>query len=197
MRGVILDKPPPRTEVLADAAIAVIAAEGLRGLTHRAVEARAGLPAGSTSYYFPSRSALLRGVLARLLDLDWRDFEAFGLVSLPSSREAVVRASVRVMSHLASVGRERQLARYALYLSGDSDPELAEMLESATRAILDRSVDMVRTLGSRHPRRDGRLLVALLDGLLYDEVARRRSSPAELRRRLTVVLDAVLPELPV
>jgi DNA-binding transcriptional regulator YbjK len=188
-----LDKSPSRVEALADAAIAVIASEGLRGLTHRAVEARAGLPAGSTSYYFPSRSSLLRGVLARLLELDWLDFQAFGLVAPPSSRSAMVRAGVRVMSHLASVGRERQVARYALYLSGESDPELAAMLESATLAIQDRTVAMVRALGSRNPRRDGRLLVALLDGLLYDEVARRRSSPAELRRRLTVVLDTVLP----
>lgn len=54
-----------RTE-LADAAIAVVADEGMRGLTHRAVDARAGAPTGTTSNYFRSRDALIDAIVTRI-----------------------------------------------------------------------------------------------------------------------------------
>ncbi|HEY1174567.1 MAG TPA: TetR family transcriptional regulator, partial [Phytomonospora sp.] len=54
-----------RRGLVADAAIALLADKGTRGLTHRAVDEQAGLPQGSTSYYFRSREALLKGALDR------------------------------------------------------------------------------------------------------------------------------------
>lgn len=61
---------PSRRDALADAAIAVLANKGGRGLTHRAVDSAAGLPEGSTSYYFRTRQALLTAVVQRLAVLD-------------------------------------------------------------------------------------------------------------------------------
>lgn len=188
----IQDKPS-RADILADAAIDVLADEGLRGLTHRAVEQRAGLPNGSTSYYFKTRSALVRGVLARLLELDRQEFQTFGLIGLPGSRADFVDATTRLLKHLSTTARNRQIARFQLYLDGDPDEERQAMLDAATKAIEASSVAMLKALGSRNPRRDGKLLQALLDGLLYDQVARHQTSTAELRRRVEVVLDVVLP----
>ena len=48
----------PRRRELLQAALQVVADEGLRGLTHRAVDRRAGLPEGSCSAYFRTRRAL-------------------------------------------------------------------------------------------------------------------------------------------
>jgi DNA-binding transcriptional regulator YbjK len=48
----------PRRRRLLDAALHVIADDGLRGLTHRAVDRRAGLPEGSCSAYLRTRQAL-------------------------------------------------------------------------------------------------------------------------------------------
>jgi DNA-binding transcriptional regulator YbjK len=44
-----------RRELLCDTAIAVLATEGGRGLTHRAVDRQAGVPLGTTKNYFPTR----------------------------------------------------------------------------------------------------------------------------------------------
>jgi AcrR family transcriptional regulator len=63
-----------RREAIADAAVGVIADRGIRGLTHRAVDEAAGLPAGSTSYYFRSRAALLEAVVAHLVVVDQAAF---------------------------------------------------------------------------------------------------------------------------
>src|SRR6476646_8902291 len=48
----------PRRRELLRAALEVAADEGLRGLTHRAVDRRAGLPEGSCSAYLRTRKAL-------------------------------------------------------------------------------------------------------------------------------------------
>ncbi|KPI05488.1 hypothetical protein OV450_4029 [Actinobacteria bacterium OV450] len=67
---------PDRRTLIADTAIALVAAAGLRGLTHRAVDGAARLPAGSTSYYFRTRTALIGACYQRLAELDLGDVEA-------------------------------------------------------------------------------------------------------------------------
>lgn len=189
-----------RATALLDAAIAVIGEKGLRGLTHRAVDARAGLPAGSASYYFRTRSALLQGVLNRLLELDGEDYARFssGGSGSGSGRAELVRTLVRIYRHWAGEGRERQYARYLLYLEGRADPALRDLLDAANRSLATQSEGLLRAAGATHPRRDARLLIALLDGLLYDQLARPHPpiSAAELRRRVEVVLGTVLPAEP-
>ena len=58
-----------RRDLLCDCAISVLAAEGGRGLTHRAVDRAAGVPEGTTKNYFPSRDALLSAAAARMTAL--------------------------------------------------------------------------------------------------------------------------------
>ena len=53
-----------RRSALADAGIRVLADEGARGLTHRAVDAAAGTPRGTASNYFPSRDELIAALTA-------------------------------------------------------------------------------------------------------------------------------------
>ena len=55
-----------RREAMADAAIAVIARDGVRALTHRALDRELDLPPGSTSYYLRTRRDLLRATVDRL-----------------------------------------------------------------------------------------------------------------------------------
>jgi AcrR family transcriptional regulator len=63
---------------LTDAAISVLAEQGMRGLTHRAVDARAALPLGTTSAYFRTRKALIGALVRRLADLDNADLDNAG-----------------------------------------------------------------------------------------------------------------------
>lgn len=56
---------PQRRAALLDAAIEVLAREGSRGLTLRAVDAEAGVPTGTASNYFANRAQLLVQILHR------------------------------------------------------------------------------------------------------------------------------------
>ncbi|WP_231446606.1 TetR/AcrR family transcriptional regulator [Brevibacterium zhoupengii] len=59
-----------RRDVVTDSAIAVVAEQGVRGLTHRAVDALAELPVGSTSNVYRTRDALITGIMERIGDLN-------------------------------------------------------------------------------------------------------------------------------
>ena len=57
-----------RRALLGDAAIAILAREGGRGLTHRAVDREAHVPEGTTKNYHPNRQSLLEAVAARMAE---------------------------------------------------------------------------------------------------------------------------------
>ncbi|WP_032796765.1 TetR/AcrR family transcriptional regulator, partial [Streptomyces sp. HCCB10043] len=56
--------PERRTRII-DAALTVIAADGMAGLSHRTVAAEADVPLGSTTYHFASLDELLVAALRR------------------------------------------------------------------------------------------------------------------------------------
>ena len=64
---------PPRNtrrrSALADAAIEVLGTAGIHKLSHRAVDERAGLPAGTAANYFPRRDDLLAAAAERVAEL--------------------------------------------------------------------------------------------------------------------------------
>ncbi len=71
-----------RTRQVGDAAIAVLAEQGARGLTHRAVDAEAGVPPGTTSNYARTREALLTLTLTRIAELEAADAIEAGAAEL-------------------------------------------------------------------------------------------------------------------
>lgn len=59
---------PERRRLLADAALECLGNGGSRALTHRAVDRQAQVPPGTTGNYFPSRGALMRGLIERIFE---------------------------------------------------------------------------------------------------------------------------------
>ena len=64
-----------RRDVVTDSAIAVVAEQGVRGLTHRAVDALAELPVGSTSNVYRTRDALITGIMERIGELNTQQLD--------------------------------------------------------------------------------------------------------------------------
>lgn len=179
-----------RRTVIADAAIATIAREGMRGFTHRAVDRVADLPEGSTSYYFRTREALMFAALARMAELDTLDIgevpeQSTDLEMLTDLLAAVLRAWL-------TTGRERTLARFELTLESTRRPELrAKMLEYGTmfRLITQKAV---AAAGASEPERRGRALVAHIDGLVLHELTRVGGGENDLRAACRDLLEMAL-----
>ncbi|MGV8871539.1 MAG: TetR/AcrR family transcriptional regulator [Rhodococcus sp. (in: high G+C Gram-positive bacteria)] len=153
-----------RRTAIADAALAVVARDGLRALTHRAIDSALDYPAGSTSYYFRTKSDLLAAVAARLVELSHASFVGI------ADNETDVATVVGQYLHDALTYRMVELrARYALML----DPAVAQDV----RDVLARSffsLERARELFDGPAHGDG--LVSLCEGLIADVVFGRRAS---------------------
>ncbi len=123
--------PAERRRDLCDAAIRLLADDGAKGLSHLKVDRRAGVPDGTTSFYFRTRSALLRAVAERLAELDLADLQ-----SVADSSDAPGAAPSRLSQVVIQAGTQPQLsrtkARYELTMQAARDPALAAILERAT-----------------------------------------------------------------
>jgi DNA-binding transcriptional regulator YbjK len=114
-----------RRRELCDAAIQVLAEHGSRGLTHGQVDRCAGVPEGTTSYYYRTRAALLRGVGTRIAEIDVANLQS--VIDEPLD-------AVSPFAHLAELtmmqadgpGLMLNRARHELVLGAVRDPSLAE-----------------------------------------------------------------------
>lgn len=180
-----------RRSAIADAAITTLAREGMRGLTHRAVDRTAGLPEGSTSYYFRTRQALLHAVVERLAELD-----AAAVPALPSGDLDTLADQVAgLMQHWLTAGRDRHLARYELALEATRRPELRDTLVRAGAGLRAMVAQVLAAAGVPEPQARAYDLVAFLDGLLFDQIAgagARELTTDHLRTAIRMLLAAVL-----
>jgi len=157
----------PRRRQITDAALAVLAAEGARGLTHRAVDRAAGLPEGSTSNAYRSRAALMEAALERHVELELVPFPDLGGVSLTPAQTRTL-----VLAALDHVLRDRTLliARYELVLESTRREALHDELGGARERFVAIAEQFLQAGGCGTPRAHAVQLVAVLDGLLLDQV---------------------------
>ncbi|CAN5510842.1 TetR family transcriptional regulator C-terminal domain-containing protein [soil metagenome] len=114
-----------RRRDLCDAAIQVIAEEGSRGLSHQRVDRCADVPDGTTSYYYRTRAALLRGVAERVAEIDTENLQS--VIDEPEGSDPLTRLAQLVMMQATGSGLNLNKARHELMLVSDRDPELAEI----------------------------------------------------------------------
>lgn len=128
--------PAERRRDLCDAAIQLLADDGAKGLSHLKVDRKAGVPDGTTSFYFRTRSALLRAVAERLAELDLAELQAIADSSEPrGERPSPSRLSQVVIQAGSDPQLYRARARYELTMQATRDPALAAILQQATGAF--------------------------------------------------------------
>lgn len=135
-----------RRMALVNAAIEVLARDGARGLTFRAVDAEAGVPTGTATNYFANRDDLFDHAAAHIhqrLTLPPAQFET----TEPPTRDYVVDV-MRALFHLISDDRTGWLALQELRLEATRRPELRTALTATLRANLNMNIDVRRTSGT-------------------------------------------------
>lgn len=171
----------------------LIAEHGARALTHATVDDAAGLPRGTTSNYFRTRTALLGGVLDHLVEADEEAVAAVAGGDLPHDADGVVDLAVRMADHLSGPARTLSRARYALFVEASAHPELAARVAAAHERLEERARVMVRAAGAADPVGAASLLVTLLDGLVLARVCYGARLDA---RELVTPVVATIFELP-
>ncbi|MFK0253830.1 TetR/AcrR family transcriptional regulator [Streptomyces sp. NPDC090445] len=161
-----------RRDRLRDAATAVLAEAGGRGLTHRAVDAEAGVPQGTAKNYFPTRDALLRAVAERCVE-QYRALAAAlaGPGPGPADRAGLAAVLAALLRDVAGPGRPRVLAYLELQTEAARRPWLAALLDPVGAADFAAHRQLLGAAGLPDGPAQARALTLAMHGAVWHLLA--------------------------
>ncbi|MFI6489978.1 TetR/AcrR family transcriptional regulator [Streptomyces sp. NPDC050564] len=172
---------PERRAALVDAAVEVLAREGARGLTFRAVDAEAAVPVGTSSNYFTDRDDLLSQVDTHLhLRLAPDPAVLAELLKGPKDRLLVLEF-MRDLLARATRDRTGYLALFEMRLEATRRPALRASYTESVRGDLEQGMEFHRDAGLPGGDETVTVLYLAVLGLLLEHLT------------LPGVLDGVLP----
>ncbi|MFL4475690.1 TetR/AcrR family transcriptional regulator [Paeniglutamicibacter sp. MACA_103] len=179
--------PPTKARAL-QAALELLGTGGIRSLTHVRVDARAGLPRGSTSNHFRTRSALLVGAVE---ELGARDSAALALAPPPESAEGLLEMLGAQFRAATTGDRRLSAARFALFVEGIGHQEVRDAVSRGRAGFEALVVPLLGRLGSADPEVAATALMSAYEGMLLYHLARGHGPDPQ--PVLEMVLRAALP----
>jgi AcrR family transcriptional regulator len=161
-----------RRPLLADTAITILARDGGRGLTHRAVDREADVPEGTTKNYFPSRETLLAAAADRMAEQHraavdrLRDTTPAG--ATPHQLRALYPALIR---RAVDIDPTQALAMVELYLEGVRRPTIRAALGEMATANAQAAVQLHHAAGVATDTTAAGLLDACILGVMVSQLA--------------------------
>ncbi|RVU22063.1 TetR family transcriptional regulator [Streptomyces antnestii] len=147
---------PERRQRIIDAAIRVVGAKGIAGLSHRSAAAEADVPLGSTTYHFRTLDELLVAALRQANEGFAKAVAGSAVFEAPRSRLAAGLAAV--LGDWLAGDRTGVELEYELYLAALRKPALRPVAAEWGDDVADR-------LARRTDPVTARALVALMDGI--------------------------------
>lgn len=184
-------KNETRRRIIADAGLTVLATDGSRGLTHRAVDIVAGVPVGTTSNYFRSRDSLVEGLVERIGERLAPSGEDLARRSSERPSRELFADYVRDIVRRLTDDRDVTLALFELRLESSRRPEVGALLGAWQRAGFDADVAFNTAAGLPGGRREIALFHYAIDGLLLD----RLTSPIDPDTSTDEIVDDLVAGL--
>ncbi|MEU2731967.1 TetR family transcriptional regulator [Streptomyces griseoviridis] len=167
---------PRRRERVLDAALDVLARDGVAGITHRKVAARADVPLGSVTYHFASLTELCARAFARYVQQRITEYGA--LLAEATSREELIDVLVDQVREVPSRHRSAILG-FELRLAALRDPALRALTQEWSRSSREA---LARLTGPETAAR----LDALLEGMIMHTLLSTEREPREVTRAAIV-----------
>jgi DNA-binding transcriptional regulator YbjK len=166
-------KDNARRQLLLETTLRLIAEDGIDAVSHRSVAEAAGVPLGSTTYWFASRQDMLREALEDFArsEIETEREHLEGMLGKRLSRRRLVD---EFTAHLLSQLEERRwrtVAQYALVQEATRQPELERVCREWTDAWVELMTEVFVRLGAQDPELEARLFLVLLDGVLVGQLA--------------------------
>lgn len=165
---------PDRRERIVDAAIQLIQASGIAGVTARSVATQARVPVGSVTYYFDSVRALL--IEASRCVLRMRA-ETLGEWLHDARPETVATRLAELTHHYLTEQRPLSVVVYELYILGIRDKEFRAVSRSSVTDLRNRLTGLLPPAAASH-------LAAAADGYQIHCLFEEKTPSVEQIRRV-------------
>jgi AcrR family transcriptional regulator len=156
---------------LLDAAIQVLGERGIRALTHRAVDAQAGVAAGSAANYFPTRESLLEAIADRVSAMERGHFDEIAAEVCPATPAELGRALAGFAQDATGARRALTLSRYAILVEAGHNARIRQQLAETGSRVNAWFANWLRLIGSGDPDHDVHVLGNYITGLMLHQLA--------------------------
>ncbi|HEX4700949.1 MAG TPA: TetR/AcrR family transcriptional regulator [Pseudonocardiaceae bacterium] len=161
-----------RRPLLADAAITILARDGGRGLTHRAVDREAGVPQGTTKNYYPSRQTILQAAANRMAEQHRAAVDHLRDTTPATVTPHQLRLLYPALIRRAVHGDPTQtLAMFELYLEAVRQPAIRAALAAMATANATAAVELHHAAGIASDTTTTGLLDACILGVMAAQLA--------------------------
>jgi len=142
----------------------------MRALTHRAVDAEAGVPVGSTANYFSTREALLEAIVEWVSARERANFDEVAQTVCPTTPAELARVVAAAARDATGVYRDLTLARYAILVEAGNNAAIRQRVAETGNRVGAWFAVWLRLIGSHDP--DHLHLVAnYMTGLVLHQLA--------------------------
>ena len=168
-----------RRAALLDAAVEVIAEQGVAGVTHRSIAARAGMSTSTTSYFFSSLDQLVAAALHVVGERIVQRVDAV-TASVAGAELGPQEAIDRFVDAVLSEPEPDTAAQFEIYLECRRRPQLQPTAHRIMASIEGGAEASLSALGIARADERAPMVVALLDGLALHRHARPRATDRQL-----------------
>lgn len=183
---------PGRRTRLADAAVRVLARQGSRGLTHRAIDAEAEVPRGTASNYFGSRDDIIEAILRRIGERLSPDPDVHAELARRPRGAELFADYLRDIVHRLTGDRDATLALFELRIEAARTASVAEAVATWLRTGLDADVAFNTQAGLPGGRWEIVLFHYALDGLILDQLTVPIDEQVDADHAVDVLVDRLL-----
>lgn len=157
--------------MLLDAAIQILGERGVRAVTHRAVDAEAGVGAGSTANHFSTREALFAAIVERFAERERQNFEELATTVVPTNPAELGRTLGTFVRDGTAKDRTLTLCRCALLVESANNPGLREHMAVTGARVGAWFTAWLRLIGSTDPDHHIHVVGNYLTGLALHQLA--------------------------
>ena len=168
-----------RRAALLDAAVEVIAEQGVAGVTHRSIAARAGMSTSTTSYFFSSLAQLVAAALHVGGERIVQRVDAV-TASVAGAELGPQEAIDRFVDAVLSEPEPDTVAQFEIYLECRRRPQLQPTAHRIMASIEGGAEASLSALGIARADERAPMVVALLDGLALHRYAWPRATDRQL-----------------
>ena len=181
-----------RRQIILEAALKLIAAGGVDSISHRKVAAAAGVPLGSTTYYFTSREHLIQASFDHYLTL-YAQMRSHLRIDPHQGPQALVEFAVN-LTELAHQRLDLLRAEYEMTLFAARNAELAQSVRAWEAHLLEELGAVLGDHGVSSPQECARAVLQMLRGFEVQSLLGSDPTTDSLRQQLTMLIRAYQPQ---